>query len=403
METAQSPRAAPAWRRWIIRGLVALVAIAIVVIALLPRAEPVDVVELKRGPMRVEIDGDGRTRLRDQFVVSAPISGELERVDLRVGDSVEKGAVVARLLPPARDAAQLEELRRRVDAAEHARQQADDAVRQAELALAAARRERSRLGMLVETGSVARQEIDLADDRAALAARDVAVARHRAEQAEAEVGAIRASIVAGGDGSARAVTVRAPVAGRVMRVVEASRRTVMAGTPIVVLGDPGRIEIVIDLLSTDAVRVTPGDRVRIDGWGGEGALGARVGHVEPVGVTKISALGIEEQRVDVVAALDTIAPQLGDGYRVDAHITVWESAAVLTAPTSALFRDGGAWSLFVVRDGRAARARVSVGHRTPFVTEILGGVREGEQVIPFPSDRIEEGMRVRPESALAAR
>jgi HlyD family secretion protein len=393
METNHAPAGRKNLRRWIVRGSVALVAVALVVYVSLPRPQPVAAIALQRGTMRVELDGEGRTRLRDQFTVSAPITGELERITLRVGDRVRRGDVVARLHTPARDPAQLEELRRRIEGAEEGRRQALEAVSAAETTLRAERRERARLDLLGETGAVAQQTLDLASDRVALAERERATMRHRVDAAEAEIAALRASIVPSEGLDARTLVLRAPSDGTIMRIVEPSRRTVLAGAPLVVLGDPERIEVVIDLLSSDAVRVTPGDRVRVDGWGGD-PLEARVRHVAPVGVTKVSALGIEEQRVDVVADLLGTTARLGDGYRVDASIVIWERRDVVMAPTSALFRTGSDWSLFVVRDGRAVRTNVRIGQRTPFEAEVLEGVRAGDVVIPFPSDRIEDGSRV---------
>lgn len=390
-------------RRWIIRGAIVVAAIALAVYLTLPRPLLVAAVPLERGTMRVELDGEGRTRLRDQFVVSAPVTGELERITLRVGDVVRRGDVIARMRAPARDPAQLEELRQRVEAATHVREQMLEAGRQASIALEAARRERDRLRQLEETGALSRQEIDQADDRVALATREEESTRHRSAAAAAEIAAIRASMVTANAPTTREVVVRAPVSGAVMRVVEPSRRAVMAGGPLVVLGDPKGIEIVVDLLSTDAVRVRPGDRVRIEGWGGEQELRARVRRVEPVGVTKISALGIEEQRVDVIADLIDGDVRLGDGYRVEARIVVSETPGVLKAPTSALFRSGESWALFVVRDGVARKAIVRVGERTPFETEIVDGVGQGEMVIPFPSDRIDEGVQVEIDTSTAAR
>lgn len=381
-------------RRWIVRGLVVVAVVALGAIALAPEPPKVAVVAVRRGAMRVELDGEGRTRVRDRFTISAPISGELERVTLRVGDSVSRGAVVARMRAPARDPAQLEELARRIESAGQVWRTALDVERQARIALDAARREQSRVATVVATGAVARQEAELADDRVALATTELAAAGHRAAAAEAEIAALRASLVSSGSGGTREIALRAPASGRIMSVVEQSRRTLPAGTPIVVLGDPRRSEVVVDLLSSDAVRVSPGARMTIEGWGGGRELAARVRSVDPVGVTRLSALGIEEQRVDVIADLIDHDARLGDGYRVEARIVVWERADVLSVPTSALFRHHGAWSLFVVRNGRAVRQAVRVGERNPFECQIVSGLRAGEKVIPFPSDKLEEGMEV---------
>lgn len=393
MDSTRNP-ASRTRRRWIVRGLIVVAVVALGVVALAPEPPEVAVVAVRRGAMRVELDGEGRTRVRDRFTVSAPISGELERVTLRIGDSVTRGAVVARMRAPARDPAQLEELARRIESAGQVWRTALEVERQARIALDAARRDQGRVSMVAATGAISRQEAELADDRVALATTELAAAGHRASASEAEIAALRASLVSSGAGGTREVALRAPASGRVMSVVEQSTRTVPAGTPIIVLGDPRRVEVVVDLLSSDAVRVAPGARMTIEGWGGDRELAARVRTIDPVGITRLSALGIEEQRVDVVADLIDHDPRLGDGYRVEARIVVWERDDVLSVPTSALFRHRGEWSLFVVRNGHAVRQAVRVGERNPFECQIVSGVRAGEKVIPFPSDKLEEGMEV---------
>jgi HlyD family secretion protein len=194
--------------------------------------------------------------------------------------------------------------------------------------------------------------------------------------------------------SGRIVELRSPVASRILRILEPSEHVVTAGTPVVSLSNPSKIEIVIDLLSTDAVKVKPGAAVSIEGWGGPNALRARVRMVEPYGFTKVSALGIEEQRVNVIADFLDLPAGLGDGYRIDARIVIWESPDVLIAPGSALFRDGDRWSVLVVEAGRARRRPVEVGHRTALETEIIRGLNPGEAVILHPPNDLKEGAAV---------
>jgi HlyD family secretion protein len=213
------------------------------------------------------------------------------------------------------------------------------------------------------------------------------------------VAAARAALLdadpAGSTGRAVAL-VRAPVGGRVLRVHEPSERIVAAGTPLVQLGDAGGLEVVVDVLSTDAVRIQPGAPMRLVEWGGEGAIAARVRLVEPSGFTKVSTLGVEEQRVNVIGDLLDPPAVLGDGYRVEARIVTWAADDVLRVPNSALFRTGGGWSLFVEQEGRARLREVRVGHRGASEAEVLDGLAEGEQVILFPSEQIRDGVRVRP-------
>jgi HlyD family secretion protein len=184
------------------------------------------------------------------------------------------------------------------------------------------------------------------------------------------------------------------VRGRVLRVIEKSERVVTSGTPIVVVGDPSKLEVVVDLLSTDAVKVRPGTAMLLENWGGEAAIRARVRTVEPSAFTKVSALGIEEQRANVVADfVDPPAP-LGDGYRVEARIIIWEAESVLKVPSSALFRHGDGWSVFVVESGNAVRREVEIGHRSQFEAEVLKGIEEGAQVVLHPTNQISDGSRV---------
>jgi HlyD family secretion protein len=189
--------------------------------------------------------------------------------------------------------------------------------------------------------------------------------------------------------------VRSPTTGRILRVPDASERIVAAGTPVAELGDPCDLEVVVDVLSTDAVRVVPGAPVELVAWGGEEALGGRVRQVEPSAVTRVSALGVDEQRVNVIVDLVDTPPALGDGFRLDARIVVWQADRVLLVPASAVFRTGSGWSAFVVADGRAQLRQVRVGHRSDAAVEVLEGLAEGDRVVLFPSDRLQSGLRVR--------
>jgi HlyD family secretion protein len=229
-----------------------------------------------------------------------------------------------------------------------------------------------------------RRELEAATSRAETAAHDVEIAR----------GALLAASPASGSSGPR-TDVRAPVSGRVLRVLEESERVLPAGTTILELGDPARLEIVSDLLSTDAVKVRPGDTMLVEEWGGDRPLRARVRLVEPSGFTKVSALGVEEQRVNVIADLVDSTGPLGDRFRVLARVVLWGSDRVLKVPVSALTRQGEGWAAFVVQGGRARSRPVTVGHRGAFEAEVTSGLREGEEVVAYPSDLIREGVRVR--------
>jgi HlyD family secretion protein len=269
-------------------------------------------------------------------------------------------------------------------------------VRSAESAHELARRELRRFEELAREGVAASSALDQARTAEETARRDLAAARARVSAAQSNLEAARARILSTAPGSASAaIDVRSPVAGRVFRVPERSERVVGAGEPILELGDASSIELVIDVLSEDAVRIRPGNPVRVEEWGGEGALRGAVRTIEPSAFTKISALGIEEQRVNVIASILDAPPQLGDAYRVEARIVVWSEADALQVPVSALGRAGEAWSVYVARDGRAQRRLIRIGHRNARVAEVLEGLGEGDRVIVHPGNDVADDVRVR--------
>jgi len=382
------------WRAYIL----ALLALLLVLWRLRPKAVEVDTVLASVGPLRETIDQEGQTRVHDRYVVAAPVAGRLDRVLFRAGDAVRRGETVAWLKPAPLDVRSRQEAIARVAAAEDTRQAADAAVLAARAALEQAERARARAESLAAQGHVSpaaredaqllattrRRELEAATSRAETAAHDVEIAR----------GALLAASPASGSSGPR-TDVRAPVSGRVLRVLEESERVLPAGTTILELGDPARLEIVSDLLSTDAVKVRPGDTMLVEEWGGDRPLRARVRLVEPSGFTKVSALGVEEQRVNVIADLVDSTGPLGDRFRVLARVVLWGSDRVLKVPVSALTRQGEGWAAFVVQGGRARSRPVTVGHRGAFEAEVTSGLREGEEVVAYPSDLIREGVRVR--------
>jgi HlyD family secretion protein len=369
-------------------------------IALRPSPVRVEVARVRRGPMRVTVDAEGKTRARDRFVVATPVSGRLARIDLHRGDAVRRDEVIARIepLPMAPlDPRQLAEAKARVAAAEQLKHEADAVVEHARADCEQAGRELSRAEKLIETGDVSRQDFERARNAALTCQQQIEATNYRARAAASEVEVAKAALIAieraGQSGGDATVLVRAPVGGRVLRVVEESERVVTAGAPLLELSNPS-LEVVIEVLSVDAVKVKPGMSVMIEGWGGEQALEARVRLVEPSAFTRISALGVEEQRVNVIA--DFIEPDtpLGDGYRVESRIVIWETNGRLKAPLSALFRSGQRWNAFVVENGLAKRREVETGHRADFEVEVLSGLQEDEIVISHPSNLVADGVRV---------
>ncbi len=363
-------------------------------IALLrPAPLAVETVPATRAPMRVTVDEEGETRVRDRYVVAAPVAGRVARITLREGDLVAAGAVVARVLPAPLDARAREQATARVAEAEDAQRAADAGVVQARAALAQARRGRERAQQLAAQNLIAPEERERAELEETTRAQEVESAEFRAQAAAHDVEVARAALPAG---AGNAIPLHSPIRGRVLRIPERSERVVPAGMPLVELGDPARLEIVADLLSSDAVQVKPGDPVLIEEWGGGTTLRGRLRVVEPSGFTKVSALGVEEQRVNVIGDFVDPPGALGDRYRVEVRIVVWEGSGVLQVPASALFRRGDGWSVFVVEGERARQRDVQVGHRTAFDAEIVHGLKDGEVVVRHPSDRIAEGVRVRP-------
>ena len=364
----------------------------------------VDLAPVVRGPLAVSIVEQGETRVRDLYVVSAPVAGRMRRIDVEPGDRVEAGrTVIARIEPgdPAfLDSRSAAEARAGVDAAAAARAHAEAQVRRAQAELDFARSELARLRTLAASHTVSANDLDAAESRARACEAALEEARAEVRVRQSEYRAARARLTAPGstgDDDCECVTVKSPAGGYVLRVLVESEGVVQSGAPLVEVGNPDDLEVVVDLLSTDAVQVRPGQRVAIEGWGGSTPIEGAVRRVEPLGHTKVSALGIEEQRVDVV--IDFREPReawagLGHGYRVEPRIVLWESREVTKIPLSALFRQDGQWTVFVHEGGRAQPRAVVIGHEDGLEAEVLGGLRTGEQVVRNPSDRVEPGQRI---------
>ncbi|MGE3844807.1 MAG: efflux RND transporter periplasmic adaptor subunit [Vicinamibacterales bacterium] len=386
------------------RVLLALLVVgALLAVALWPTSLEVDTTTVVRGPLVVTVDEEGETRVRDRFVVSAPVTGRVMRIELEPGDRVARGDVVARVAPesPALlDERTHAEMAAAVSSARAVVGRSSAEAERANVTLAAARRELDRVRALRKEGAISEQEFDKYETDVQVAERAADAAAFAVRTASAELQRAEARLTQSSPVSTgRVMNVVAPVPGVVLRRVRESESIVPAGDPLLEIGDPGQLEIVSDLLSTDAVRVKPGARALIEQWGGDGALEARVRRVEPSGFTKLSALGVEEQRVNVI--LDFANPSeavaaLGDAYRVEVRVVIWEAESVLTIPTGALFRSGTAWAVYAVEDGRAQLRSVSLGHRTGQIAEITSGLVEGTVVVVHPGDTLTSGARVVP-------
>jgi HlyD family secretion protein len=372
-----------------------LLAAAVLVAAALRSAPvPVDVATVLRGPLTVTLDEEGETRVRDRAVIAAPVAGHLARIALDEGDAATQGQVVARLAPLPLDPRGREQAEANLAASAATAREARARVREARAAVKQAETTLGRTERLAAAGQLPAEELDRARTAQRTQAQGLAAAEFRAQAAASEMAAARAALqpAGTGGGSGAVIEVRSPVVGRVLRVYEESERVVQAGTPLLEIGDPQALEIVVDLLSTDAVQVQPGAAMLVGGGGGE--LAARVRKVEPSGFTKVSPLGVEEQRVNVIGDFVDPPGRLGDRYRVEAKIVLWRGAGVLKVAGGALFRSGDGWAVYRVEGGRAKKRPVRIGHRSADETEVLSGLAAGDRVILHPGDRVEEGARV---------
>ncbi len=383
-----------AWKYVRIAALV-LVGSGLVTLALWPKRIEVDASPVVEGPMEVTIDEEGETRVRERFVVSAPVGGRLLRIDLEPGDPVVGGTtVVARLAPAASPLLDARTASESVAALAAARAAADQMVAElmrARTALDHARQSLERTRQLARSGAISQADLDAAETTARQADAAVTAATAAVQRAQREVEVARARVRAP-VATGRPVDVVAPVSGVVLARRRESESVVAAGEPLLDLGDPADIDVIVDVLSTDAVRVTTGGLVRIEGWGGDTPLQGRVRRIEPSAFVKVSALGVEERRVNVVVDLEPPPKEckLGDGYKVEARIVVWSGAAV-KVPVGALFRRGQEWAVFVASDNRALVRPVMLGERNPDVAQVLGGLRPGEQVVLHPPDTLADG------------
>ena len=384
----------------IIAAAVVLVIGALILYALMPSSFLVEAARAGRGRLEVTVDNEGETRIHDRFVVSSPVIGRLLRVELDDGDPVRANQVVARIDPAPLNQREREEIRARVETAEAALRQTKARVAHARANREQARRDRERAERLAKESLISEQALEQARNAYITASDELSAAEFGAQVAASEEKVARAGLV-GLDSDPRKppplIELRAPVSGRVLRVIEKSERVVSVGAPILTLGEPGQLEIVADVLSTDAVKIRPGASVLIDGWGGDHPLHARVRLVEPYGFTKVSALGVEEKRVNVISDFVDPSGPLGDGYRIEVHIVTWSGENVLEIPLSAIFRRGQGWSVFVIAASRAKMKEVQIGHRNESEVEILSGLAEGDRVILHPPNQLMDDMRVRTE------
>lgn len=397
--------------RWIKRSLYIAAGLALVaglVYAFRPQPVPVDAERVKRGPLLVTVDEDGRTRIRDRYVVSSPLAGRLSRIQLKPGDAVKTAKTTLALIEPADpsllDARARAEAQARAHAAQAAIGQAKSNLQRATAALEAAQSDYRRDQALVEKRSISQDEFEKTQLQLRTQVEDARSAEHAVQISQYELELAQAALLrtdpqAETSGEAWRMEILSPINGRVLRVMQESAGIVSAGTALIELGDPQDLEVVVDVLSSDAVKISAGNRVLLEHWGGPRPLEGRVRLVEPSGFTKISALGVEEQRVNVI--IDFVAPpaerpSLGDAYRVEARVIVDETQDALKVPNSATFRASDEWAVFVIIDGRAVVRTVKLGQRNEHEAEVLEGLKEGDIVIVHPSDKVTAGVAVEP-------
>ena len=380
------------------RGNAGYLAAAIAAIALLvwwawPQPHAVETARIGRGPVQVVVEEDGEMRAVDRYGIASPVAGRLLRITLKEGNAVRAGETVAQIAPLPISATDRDMLEAKLASVQALRVEATERVRRAESDAAQSERERVRVEDLVARKFMSQQALEQAEVTAKMKATDLQAARSRAMSAAADVEVSRAALTAI---RAKAPTVRviSPVSARVLRVLEKSERVVQPGMVLVTVGDPGALEVVVDVLSNDAVRVRPGMRMLLTGWGGSETAEAVVRTVEPAAFTKVSALGVEEQRVNVVADFKRVPPGVGDAYRVDARIVIAEKPDALQVPVGALFRRGDQWCVFLVGDGRIAAKTVQLGLRGAREAEVIAGLAERDEVVLYPGNNLGEGDRV---------
>jgi HlyD family secretion protein len=409
---AKSKSQAAKWLRRLVLLAIAGGVVALIVVALLPKPVGVDLAAVQRGPLRVTVDEDGQTRIRDRYVVSTPLSGRLLRIGLDVGDAVQAGeTVLARIQPTdpeLLDPRALAQAQARVKSAQARLAQAQAQLEKANVSYEYAEVEFARANRLAERGAVTPSELEERRLSMKAAEQDVEAARFAINIAKFEVELEEAALLrtqnssdpAGGNGEGDEdgqFLIRAPISGRVLKLFQESATIATPGMELVEVGDPLDLEVVVDVLSSDAVRIEAGAAAQLEQWGGEAPLNARVRLVEPSGFTKISALGVEEQRVNVILDLEDSPDQrstLGDGFRVEARIVVWEQPDVLKVPTSALFRSESDWAVFVIEQGQARLRTIELGRQNDLEAQILQGLDEQEQIVTHPGDKLKDGVAV---------
>ncbi|MEI8037562.1 MAG: HlyD family efflux transporter periplasmic adaptor subunit [Verrucomicrobiota bacterium] len=396
---------APSGRHLVRRSLPwlgAMLLLSIVGWGLWPKPIVIETGVVARGPLTVRVSEEGKTRVRNRYLVATPVAGTMRRVPLKPGDPVVAGQTVLTTIepvaPPLLDPRARAQAEAVVAMREAAGKQAAESLASVRTALQLATADRDRMRSVTRQGTLSESDRDRMEAEASMKAAAVRAAEFALQISDYELAQARAVLERpAGALSNNTVTVTSPVSGRVLKVMQESATVVTSGLAILEVGDPTDIEIEAEILSRDAVAIHPGDSVEIEQWGGDTPLRGRVRRVEPAAFTKISALGVEEQRVIVLSDLLDIpeaAKPLGDRYRVEVRVAVWHSEQVLVVPAGGLFREGNAWKTFIYQNGRARIATLQAGHSDDHLTEVLAGLEPGERVLLHPPDAVKDGARV---------
>ena len=384
------------------RKLVLMAAVAglavLLALAFRPAALDVDIAAVQRGALQETLEQEGKTRMHDSFVLASPVAGRLKRIELHAGDPVKVGEIVATIDPVPLEPQQRAALEARLQTAQELEREATARVQRAQADSSQAKADLERATKLAAEGVIAREALEKAQTADKTANKELDAALFKSKAAASQVEEAKAALLATAaqdPSGIKTVYLRSPVPGRILRLIEQSERVVGQGTPVVSIGYTPRLEIVADYLTTDAVKISPGMPALIEEWGGSKPVLARVRLVEPGAFTKISALGVEEQRVNVVLDFVSAPEQLGDAYRVEVRVITWQSPSVLKVPLSALFRRGDDWNVFIAETDRASRRDVKIGHRSDLEAEVLDGLREGERVIVHPGNELTDASRIR--------
>jgi HlyD family secretion protein len=399
---AKKKKASQGLLRKLVLGSLGLGVLALVIFGMQPKPIPVETAEIVRGPLTVHVVEEGRTRIRNRYIVDAPVTGNMHRVSLKAGDQVKSGETVLTVIEPALphllDARAQAQAEARVQAAEAGRLRAQESLEMARTNAHFARANWERVNKTSEVGSISVNDRDNIEREARMREQEVRANEFALKVADYELALARAALLSltSPAAGAVAVEVKSPISGRILKVMQESATMVSAGTPLVEIGDPADLEIEAEILSRDAVGIRPGAEVLVEQWGGDETLKARVRRIEPAAFTKVSALGVEEQRVIVLCDLDRTesTSPLGDRYRVEVRIAVWQDKDVLLVPGGALFREGGDWLAFLLRDGRAVKTTIQLGRSDGRQSQVLGGLKTGDNVLMHPPDNVKDGAEV---------